>query len=285
MAHEYILLLSCPDRKGIVHAVSGFLVAHDSNIIDSAQFGDSDAATFFMRIQFSSVESLIQLQQGFESVAGKFLMQWPIYAKESRSKVILLVSKMGHCLNDLLFRINSGLLSADIAAVISNHSDHRALVERYGIPYFCFPLASGSSFQEKAAQEQKIREVIDQHQADMVILARYMQIFSPQLCHYLHGRAINIHHSFLPSFKGARPYTQAYQRGVKLIGATAHVVTTDLDEGPIIEQDVARVDHSCPPEQLAAIGQDVESLVLSRAVQWFTQHRIILNGTKTVVFR
>ena len=285
--HSFILKLSCPDRPGIVHAVSGFLFDRGANILDSAQFGDSRTGEFFMRVHFQQVggdPGLDAQRAAFAPLADEFSMQWEIHDAALKPKVVIMVSKIGHCLNDLLFRYRTGQLPIDIPAIISNHKDFYQLAASYDIPFHHFPLTE-STARAKAAQEARVLEVIDQHEADLVVLARYMQILSPNLCEHLSGRAINIHHSFLPSFKGAKPYYQAFDRGVKLIGATAHYVTTDLDEGPIIEQEVERVDHSMTPDQLTAIGRDVECVTLARAVKWHVEHRVVLNGTKTVVFR
>jgi formyltetrahydrofolate deformylase len=287
MRPEYILTLSCPDQRGIVHSVSGFLASHGCNITDSAQFGDAHSKLFFMRVHFSVEELAISdqvLRQKFTDVAQSWQMEWQLHDAHHKPRVVLMVSKIGHCLNDLLFRYKSGLLSVEIKAIISNHTDFYQLAATYNIPFHHLPLAAGASAEEKQAQEQKVLEVINANQAELVVLARYMQILSNAMCQALNGRAINIHHSFLPSFKGAKPYYQAHDRGVKLIGATAHFVTGDLDEGPIIEQDVERVDHAMDPEKLTAIGRDVECVVLARAVNYFVEHRILLNGHKTVVF-
>lgn len=285
---EYILTLSCPDQRGIVHSVSGFLATHGCNIIDSAQFGDSHSKLFFMRVHFSADDSQFGdqvLRDDFAALATGWGMHWQLHDAHHKPRVVLMVSKIGHCLNDLLFRYKSGLLPVEIKAIVSNHTDFYQLAASYNIPFHHLPLATGASTEAKRAQEQKVLEVIDANQAELVVLARYMQILSNQMCEALNGRAINIHHSFLPSFKGAKPYYQAHDRGVKLIGATAHFVTGDLDEGPIIEQDVARVDHAMDPEKLTAIGRDVECVVLARAVNYFVEHRILLNGHKTVIFR
>ncbi|AOI71520.1 formyltetrahydrofolate deformylase [Burkholderia ubonensis] len=290
--HSFILKLSCPDRHGIVHAVSGFLFERGSNIIDSAQFGDSRTGEFFMRVHFDQngsgadvAAALDTLRAQFAPLAEQFAMRWELHDAAVKPRVVIMVSKIGHCLNDLLFRYRTGQLPIEIPAIVSNHKDFYQLAASYDIPFHHFPLVGGSSDAAKAAQEARVLEVIDEHQADLVVLARYMQILSQDMCERLAGRAINIHHSFLPSFKGAKPYYQAFDRGVKLIGATAHYVTTDLDEGPIIEQEVERVDHSMTPDQLTAIGRDVECVTLARAVKWHVEHRIVLNGTKTVVFR
>ncbi|CAG9206367.1 Formyltetrahydrofolate deformylase [Paraburkholderia tropica] len=285
--HSFILKLSCADRPGIVHAVSGFLFERGSNILDSAQFGDSHTGEFFMRVHFQQVggdPGLDGLRDAFAPLADEFGMRWELHDANVKPRVVLMVSKIGHCLNDLLFRYRTGQLPIEIPAIISNHKDFYQLAASYNIPFHHFPLLGGTA-EDKAAQEARVLEVVNREGADLVVLARYMQILSPELCTALKGRAINIHHSFLPSFKGAKPYYQAFDRGVKLIGATAHYVTSDLDEGPIIEQEVERVDHNMTPDQLTAIGRDVECVTLARAVKWHVEHRILLNGHKTVVFR
>ncbi|WP_322051079.1 formyltetrahydrofolate deformylase [Paraburkholderia bannensis] len=285
--HSFILNLSCADRPGIVHAVSGFLFERGSNILDSAQFGDSHTGEFFMRVHFQQVggdPGLDGLRAAFAPLASEFNMRWELQDANVKPRVVIMVSKIGHCLNDLLFRYRTGQLPIEIPAIISNHKDFYQLAASYNIPFHHFPLLGGTAA-DKAAQEARVLDVVNNERADLVVLARYMQILSPQLCDALAGRAINIHHSFLPSFKGAKPYYQAFDRGVKLIGATAHYVTSDLDEGPIIEQEVERVDHNMTPEQLTAIGRDVECVTLARAVKWHVEHRILLNGHKTVVFR
>jgi formyltetrahydrofolate deformylase len=285
---EYILTLSCLDQRGIVHRVSGFLAEHGCNIIDSAQFGDAQARMFFMRVHFALEHPEVDdatLRAGFAALCQDMGMQGQLHDARTKPRVLIMVSKIGHCLNDLLFRYKSGLLPVEIPAIVSNHMDFYQLAASYNIPFHHLPLAAGASEQAKLAQEARILELLDMHQVDLVVLARYMQILSPGLCDALKGRAINIHHSFLPSFKGARPYAQAHRRGVKLIGATAHFVTGDLDEGPIIEQDVERVDHAMDVEELTAIGRDVECVVLARAVKWCVEHRVLQNGDKTVVFK
>ncbi|MES2830827.1 MAG: formyltetrahydrofolate deformylase [Pseudomonadota bacterium] len=285
---EYILTLSCLDQRGIVHRVSGFLVEHGCNIIDSAQFGDAQSNLFFMRVHFSAGNpgaSEEILKTGFAKLGEPLNMSWQLNDTARKPRVMLMVSKIGHCLNDLLFRYRSGLLEIEIPAIVSNHTDFYQLAASYNIPFHHLPLGAGASVHAKQAQEQRLMEIVKAAEIDLVVLARYMQVLSPELCKALAGRAINIHHSFLPSFKGAKPYYQAHERGVKLIGATAHFVTEDLDEGPIIEQDVERVDHSMGPEPLTAIGRDVECVVLARAVKWFVEHRVLINGHKTVVFR
>jgi len=285
---EYILTLSCPDHRGIVHRVSGFLVEHGCNIIDSAQFGDAQSQLFFMRVHFAAEDLAVSdatLRADFVQVAGELKMDAQLHDARKKPRVMIMVSKIGHCLNDLLFRYKSGLLPVEISAIVSNHTDFYQLSASYNIPFHHLPLATGASPEAKRAQEARVMEIIETNDIDLVVLARYMQILSPDMCTALKGRAINIHHSFLPSFKGAKPYYQAHERGVKLIGATAHFVTSDLDEGPIIEQDVERVDHAMDPEMLTTIGRDVECVVLARAVKWFVEHRILLNGHKTVVFK
>ncbi len=285
MTTTYILTLSCHDTRGIVAAVTGFLAAHDGFISESTQFGDPSTNRFFMRVEFSAGEKTPAhdaLKEKFKQlVANQFGMEWDIADARAKARVVILVSKQLHCLNDLLHRYRTGQLAMEIPAVISNHPDARGIVEWHGIPFHHLPIENG----DKAAQEGKIRALMDAVHADVVVLARYMQILSPELSAHLRGRAINIHHSFLPSFKGAKPYHQAHERGVKLIGATAHYVTDALDEGPIIEQEVARVDHAQSPEQLTAIGGDIEAQVLTRALKYQLEHRVLLNGTKTVVFR
>jgi formyltetrahydrofolate deformylase len=266
---EYILTLSCLDQRGIVHRVSGFLADHGCNIIDSAQFGDAQSALFFMRVHFSCEDATVtdeRLRAEFSSLGDTMQMHWQLHDAHKKPRMMLMVSKIGHCLNDLLFRYKSGLLPVEISAIVSNHTDFYQLAASYNIPFHHLPLAAGASAAAKQAQEARVMEIVEGNNIDLVVLARYMQILSPAMCTALTGRAINIHHSFLPSFKGAKPYYQAHDRGVKLIGATAHFVTGDLDEGPIIEQDVARVDHAMEPETLTAIGRDVECVVLARAV-------------------
>jgi len=289
MTHpEYILTLSCPDHRGIVHRVSGFLAEHGCNIIDSAQFGDAQSRLFFMRVHFAAEDpaaSDVVLRAGLEEMAAAMQMNAQLHDAHKKPRLMLMVSKIGHCLNDLLFRYRSGLLPVEIPAIVSNHTDFYQLAASYNIPFHHLPLAAGASAETKHAQEERILEIVKSNDIDLVVLARYMQILSPSICEALKGRAINIHHSFLPSFKGAKPYYQAHERGVKLIGATAHFVTSDLDEGPIIEQDVERVDHAMEPDTLTAIGRDVECVVLARAVKWFVEHRILLNGHRTVVFK
>jgi len=289
MTHpEYILTLSCLDQRGIVHRVSGFLAEHGCNIIDSAQFGDAESKLFFMRVHFALEDSQVGdalLRADFAALCTQMAMNGQLHDARVKPRVMLMVSKIGHCLNDLLFRYKSGLLPVEIPAIVSNHMDFYQLAASYNIPFHHLPLATGADEATKLAQEARVLDLMATHQIDLVVLARYMQILSPGLCEAMRGKAINIHHSFLPSFKGAKPYAQAHHRGVKLIGATAHFVTGDLDEGPIIEQDVERVDHAMDAETLSAIGRDVECVVLARAVKWFVEHRILQNGDKTVVFK
>jgi formyltetrahydrofolate deformylase len=291
-AREFILTLSARDAKGIVYAVAGLLYQAGCNIIDSQQFGDleGDDATglFFMRVHFEApdhLRGLAELETLFAHARQQYGMQLAFHALAHRPRLMLMVSQHGHCLNDLLFRWKSGQLAVDIPAIVSNHETFRGLADSYGIPFRHLPLPAGSDAATRRAQEQAVQAVADEARIDLVVLARYMQILSPPLCEAWAGRAINIHHSFLPSFKGARPYDQAHARGVKLIGATAHYVTADLDEGPIIEQDVERVDHTLSAADFTAVGRDIECVVLARAVRWHVEHRVLLNGHKTVVFR
>ena len=282
MAAEYVLTLSCVDRVGIVHAVAGCLAAAGCNILDSQQYGDPSTGQFFMRVHFSAADaSSDRLLDEVSGVAQRFGMTWELHGSEERSRLLILVSRYEHCLNDLLYRWRIGALPADIVAVASNHDTAGPLAAAYDLPFHHLPVTAATTLEQEAA----LLGLVEQYRVDLVVLARYMQILSADVCAGLAGRAINIHHSFLPGFKGARPYVQAYERGVKLIGATAHYVTPALDEGPIIEQEVARVDHSLGPEKLAAVGRDVECLALARAVLWHVQHRVLLDGRKTVVFR
>lgn len=282
MQHTYVLTLSCPDRPGIVHAVSGFLLDNGGNIEEAAQYNDPATGLFFMRVQFAGSQ-LVQadLRTCLQGFAEPFAMQWALHPMAEPVRTVIFVSKEGHCLNDLMFRWKSGLLALDICAIVSNHRDFYQLAASYNVPFHHIPVTGAT----KAQAEAKQLDIIRSEGAELVVLARYMQILSNELCRELSGKAINIHHSFLPSFKGAKPYYQAHDRGVKLIGATAHYVTADLDEGPIIEQDVARVDHTDTVEDLTALGRDSESQVLARAVKWHSEHRVLLNGHKTVVFK
>jgi formyltetrahydrofolate deformylase len=281
MTQAYILTLSCPDRPGIVHAVSGFLFERGANIEEAAQYNDHATGLFFMRMQFRCELDVAGLNEAIGVFAAGHQMSWSLHQQSEPVKTVLMVSKEGHCLNDLLFRWKSGLLALDIRAIISNHRDFYQLAASYNVPFHHIPVTAATKPQAEAKQY----EIIQSEGAELVVLARYMQVLSDDLCRKLAGRAINIHHSFLPSFKGAKPYYQAHDRGVKLIGATAHYVTADLDEGPIIEQDVARVDHSKTVEDFTAQGRDTESQVLARAVKWHSEHRVLLNGHKTVIFK
>lgn len=281
---SFILTLSCPDRPGIVHAVTAFLVQHNLNIIDSSQFGDPTSQRFFMRVHFkaesSEKPSVEDLGKAFESTATDLSMDFQVVPAAQKTRVLIMVSKIGHCLNDLLFRQSTGQLAIEIPLIVSNHPEFAALAATYNIPFVHLPVTADT----KPQQEAQVLELIREHNIDLVVLARYMQVLSPTLCEAMSGRIINIHHSFLPSFKGAKPYHQAYDRGVKIIGATAHFVTSDLDEGPIIEQNVVRVNHSMSPKELTHAGSNVESNVLATAVKYVTERRVLLNGHKTVVF-
>ena len=280
---EFVLTLSCPDKPGIVYAVSSFLVQHSGNILASQQYGESPDGRFFMRVHFTVPLPglpLADLERDFSWVAEAFHMSWQLHDQATRVRTLIMVSRLGHCLNDLLFRWKTGALPVDVAGVVSNHDDFAELAESYRIPFHHLPVTPDT----KAAAEAALLDLIGDTRADLIVLARYMQILSGEVCKRVEGRMINIHHSFLPSFKGAKPYHQAHARGVKLVGATAHYVTPDLDEGPIIEQDVARVEHGHTPEQLVAIGRDVERLVLARAVRLYAEDRVLLAGARTVVF-
>ena len=281
-ASQGVLRLSCPDRMGIVAGVTTFLFERDCNIVESAQFGDPNSNRFFMRVSFrTSRVDIATLRQDILPLAETFGMQWEIHDLAVKPRALIMVSRFGHCLNDLLYRLSVGALPIDVPAIVSNHRDYYQLAAAHGIPFHHLPVSEA----DKPRREAQLLDLFAEERCDFVILARYMQILSPALCARLEGRAINIHHSFLPSFQGARPYHQAHQRGVKLIGATAHYVTADLDEGPIIEQDVARVDHGTSLEDCMNTGRDVECAVLARAVKWHAEHRVLLNGHRTVVFR
>ncbi|MEV5335513.1 formyltetrahydrofolate deformylase [Streptomyces werraensis] len=281
-ADQYVLTLSCPDKQGIVHAVSSYLFMTGCNIEDSQQFGDHDTGLFFMRVHFSAEAPVTvdKLRASFAAIGDSFQMDWQINRADEKMRILLMVSKFGHCLNDLLFRARTGALPVEIAGVVSNHTDFAELVASYDIPFHHIPVTRDT----KPQAEARLLEIVREDEVELVVLARYMQVLSDDLCKQLSGRIINIHHSFLPSFKGAKPYHQAHARGVKLIGATAHYVTADLDEGPIIEQEVERVSHDVTPEGLVAIGRDVECQALARAVKWHAERRILLNGRRTVVF-
>ena len=280
---EYVLTLSCPDKPGIVYAVASFLVQHSGNILASQQYGESPDGRFFMRVHFTVPPPglpLADLERDFSWVAEAFHMSWQLHDQAVRVRTLIMVSGLGHCLNDLLFRWKTGALPVDVTGVVSNHRDFAELAESYRIPFHHIPVTPPT----KAAAETRLLDLIGETGSELIVLARYMQILSGEVCKRVEGRMINIHHSFLPSFKGAKPYHQAHARGVKLVGATAHYVTPDLDEGPIIEQDVIRVDHTLLPERLAEAGRDVEAQVLARAVTWHAQHRVLLNGDRTVVY-
>ncbi|MBV9869235.1 MAG: formyltetrahydrofolate deformylase [Frankiaceae bacterium] len=277
---ELVLTLSCPDRPGIVHAVSGFLAERDCNILDSQQYGSARSTTFFLRVHFASTVDLDDFRTTFAALADAFAMTWQVDAVSHRPRIVVMVSKQGHCLNDLLYRWRSGYLPGEIASVVSNHPDLEPLAAANGVPFLHLPVSP----ETRADQESAVLAAVQSVDAELVVLARYMQILSAEFCDALPGRIINIHHSFLPSFKGGQPYEQAFNHGVKLIGATAHYVTADLDEGPIIEQEVERVGHQHSPADLAAIGRDLECRALARAVQWHLEHRVLLDGSRTVVF-
>jgi formyltetrahydrofolate deformylase len=283
--HPYVIKISCPATSGIVAAVTSFLADHGCYISEMAQFDDEVSGSFFMRAVFRFNEgfpgSLQQIDDGFAEVAERFTMSWELHDTTEPMRVLLMVSKYDHCLADLLYRHQKGELQMKITAIVSNHLDLRPMAEREGIRFIYLPVTKDT----KAQQEAELLKIVDETKTDLVVLARYMQILSDDLCKQLSGRAINIHHSFLPGFKGAKPYHQAYERGVKLIGATAHYVTSDLDEGPIIEQEVQRVDHNYTPDALVAVGRDTETVALSKAVKYHLEHRVFLNHDKTVIFR
>jgi len=279
-ACHLVLSLSCPDRPGIVHAVSGALARRGGNITESKQFGDEDSGLFFMRVQVLTTVPRAELEKDLAELAGAYQMTWNLDEVGRPLRTLIMVSREGHCLTDLLFRARSQGLPIDVVGVVGNHEDLRDVAEFYGAPFTCVPVTRDT----REAAEAELLGLVDGLGVELVVLARYMQILSPTLCERLHGGVINIHHSFLPSFKGANPYRQAHQRGVKLIGATAHYVTADLDEGPIIEQDVTRATHEDSVASLRAKGQDVERRVLAQAVRWHAEHRVLLNGQRTVVF-
>ncbi|GAB3535553.1 formyltetrahydrofolate deformylase [Arthrobacter tecti] len=277
---SFILTLSCDDRPGIVHAVSGALVAAVCNITESQQYGSPDSGTFFMRVAMTTSSPQTALLAHLSPVAEAFGMTWNLHLAGTPARTLIMASKSAHCLNDLLFQQRAGMLPVEVPVIVSNHTELADLAAFYGVPFHHVPVTADG----KAAAEAKLLELVAQYEIELVVLARYMQVLSDNLCSQLVGRAINIHHSFLPSFKGARPYHQAHARGVKLIGATAHYVTPALDEGPIIEQEVIRVDHARTAPQLVAMGADVESRTLAQAVKWHAEHRVLLDGTRTVVF-
>ena len=284
--NDHILTLSCPDRPGIVHAVTGVLAKNNLNILDSQQFSDPSSNKFFMRVHYANATAAKDeattstAENTFEELSKELSGQLSVRAVAKKPRVLIMVSKIGHCLNDLLFRQANSQLPIEIPCIVSNHPDFAPLAARYNIPFHHLPVSADS----KQQQESQILKLIDENKIDLVVLARYMQVLSPGLCSAMSGKIINIHHSFLPSFKGAKPYHQAYDRGVKIIGATAHFVTADLDEGPIIEQRVVRVDHGMSPKDLTQEGSNVESQTLAAAVKWVAEERVILNGHKTIVF-
>ncbi|MDQ0239169.1 formyltetrahydrofolate deformylase [Arthrobacter bambusae] len=277
---SFVVTLSCPDRPGIVHAVAGALLEAGCNIADSQQYGSPSTGNFFMRVEATTSSSQAELSSAVSPVAEEFGMKWQINPVGQKVRTLILGSKDAHCLNDLLFQQRSGTLPIEVPAIVSNHRDLEGLAEFYGIPFHHIPVTPDT----KAQAEAKLLALIHEHGIELTVLARYMQVLSNELCSELNGKAINIHHSFLPSFKGAKPYHQAHARGVKIIGATAHYVTADLDEGPIIEQEVIRVDHARTAEQFVQMGRDVEGRTLAQAVQWHAEHRVLLDGTRTVVF-
>ncbi|MBD9597451.1 MULTISPECIES: formyltetrahydrofolate deformylase [unclassified Ensifer] len=279
---SHVLTISCKSTRGIVASVTGYLAGIGCNIVDSSQFDDLQTGLFFMRLTFISEEGADQaaIEKGFVPVAERFAMNWELYNSEQRMKVLLMVSRFGHCLNDLLYRWKIGALPIDIVGVVSNHFDYQKVIVNNDIPFHHIKVTK----ENKPQAEARLMEIVEQSEADLIVLARYMQVLSDAVCKKMSGRIINIHHSFLPSFKGANPYKQAFERGVKLIGATAHYVTEDLDEGPIIEQDVARITHAQSPDDYVSIGRDVESQVLARAVHAHIHHRVFMNGNKTIVF-
>jgi formyltetrahydrofolate deformylase len=284
--HAWVLTLACADRVGIVAAVSGFLAAHDGFIVDSQQYADLETGRFFMRVAFQAdgpafPADTMALRCGFDAIATRFALDWQLHRADDHPRVVIAVSKGSHCLNDLLHRWRTGALSVEIAGVVSNHDDLRSMTEWYGLPWHHLPVDPAS----RPVQEAALLELMAGLDAEYLVLARYMQVLSDDLARRLAGRCINIHHSFLPSFKGAQPYHRAHARGVKLIGATAHFVTPELDEGPIIEQAVERVDHRATIPDLIRTGRDIEAQVLARAVNWVGERRVLLNGGKTVVFR
>ncbi|WP_425313575.1 formyltetrahydrofolate deformylase [Plantibacter flavus] len=279
---HWVLSIICEDRPGIVHAISGAIVEADGNITESQQFSSDDTGRFFMRLQVEAAVSRERFEASIAPVVERYDLQWRLDVVGRPLRTLVLASTAAHCVNDLLFRQRAGQLPVEIPLVLSNHGSLRDLASFYGVPFEALPVTDAAS---KAAFEARVVEAVEEHDIELVVLARYMQILSPELCERLAGRAINIHHSFLPGFKGANPYKQAHARGVKLIGATAHFVTSDLDEGPIIEQNVVRVDHSRSPAELVAIGQDEESRTLTQAVKWFAEDRVLLDGARTIIFR
>lgn len=279
---SYVLTVTCTTKRGIVAAISGYLATAGCNITDSAQFDDRETGRFFMRVSFISEEGLDTeaLTIGFKNISTQFAMDYAFYDEANKTKAVIMVSRFGHCLNDLLYRWRIGALPIDIVAVISNHHDYQKVVVNHDIPFHCIKVTQDN----KTEAEQRQMEIVNDTGAELIVLARYMQVLSDSMCRQMAGKIINIHHSFLPSFKGANPYKQAFERGVKFIGATSHYVTADLDEGPIIEQDIVRVTHAQSAEDYISLGRDVESQVLARAIHAHIHRRVFLNGTKTVVF-
>jgi formyltetrahydrofolate deformylase len=282
VSNPYTLTLSCPQRPGIVNAVSSFLFQQGCDIVEHQQFDDALRGQLFLRTAFVCAQhtDVDQLSTTFGQVAGEFGMDY-VFTGDRPQRMLVMVSRLGHCLNDLIFRWRAGSLGGEIVAVVSNHEDLRPMAEAAGLPFIHVPVTPAT----KGDAEARLLALVDEYQADLVVLARYMQVLSDEACRALHGKAINIHHSFLPGFKGAKPYHQAFDRGVKLVGATAHYVTPDLDEGPIIEQEVIRIDHTHDPRALSTVGRDAEALALSRAVRWHCERRVLLAGHSTVVFR
>lgn len=278
----FVLTIACPDRMGIVADVSRFLFDHGCNIVDSSQYGDSGNGRFFLRIHFTSEAGadIETLRREFGPIIEKFAMDATLYDAARKTRTLILVSRFGHCLVDLLYRQRIGALPIDVPLIVSNHRDFEDVAAANGIPFRYMPMTEDN----KSAQEAALLKIVENEKIDLVVLARYMQVLSSEMCRRMPGRIINIHHSFLPGFKGARPYHRAHERGVKLIGATAHYVTADLDEGPIIEQEVERVTHALSADEFVAAGRDIESRVLARAVKWHAEHRILINGKRTVVF-
>jgi formyltetrahydrofolate deformylase len=285
MAHDsthWIVTLVCRDQPGIVHAVSGAIVQAGGNITESQQFSSADTGTFFIRLQVESAVPRRAFEAALAPVIDRYAMTWRLDVVGRPLRTLVLVSTAAHCLNDLLFRQRAGQLPVELPLVLSNHPDLAELAAFYDVPFEAHPVTTDA---QKADFERRVLEAVEEHDIELVVLARYMQILSPELCDALAGRIINIHHSFLPGFKGANPYKQAHARGVKIIGATAHFVTSDLDEGPIIEQNIVRVDHTRTPAELVAIGQDEESRTLTQAVKWFAEDRVLLDGARTIIFK
>jgi len=279
---HWVLTFVCPDRPGIVHAISGAVVEAGGNITESQQYTSVDTDRFFMRLQIEAAITKADFERQIEKIIGDYQLEYVLDFVDRPMKTVVLVSKAGHCLNDMLFRQRSGQLPIEIPMVFGNHDDLAELAGFYGIPFESHEIKTGV---DKALFEKRLRQFILDNEVELIVLARYMQILSPEFCEEFAGKIINIHHSFLPGFKGANPYAQAHARGVKLIGATAHFVTEDLDEGPIVEQNVTRVDHSHSKQELVRIGQDAESMTLTQAVRWFAQHRVLLDGHRTIIFR